>query len=87
MSKKDEIYDLVKAGVTDREVMAQSTGLTLEKVRKALQNLQCDGRIIAVKYRSAGRGKGRLDTVYGIAPKPRARSAFAGVSNIFGMTA
>jgi predicted ArsR family transcriptional regulator len=81
------VQSCLAAGMQDRKLIAEQTGLSRAQVGYAVRNLQAKGRIEAVKPSgSAGKGKGRTPAVY--APVThKGKSQFAGISSIFDMGA
>ncbi len=64
MTQMDRIEALILQGFTDKQEMAQISGLTEAQVVKAVQNLAYTGRVRLVKAKSAGRHKGRQLSEY-----------------------
>ena len=54
MTHQDIIFELIAKGETSRDAMASETGLTLQQVKRAIQNLAYCGRVECIGQKSKG---------------------------------
>lgn len=79
------VLEAIQNGHTDRDAICRETGLSAKAAQSALQNLVYRGRIVLLQTRSAGRHKGRIPGIYGLArPKVAATPA---VNSVWSMGA